>query len=76
MKRDKKKIARVIATWVVTTVMLGVFILDAAVLILDNRYVSAISVTNEDFTLKNGDDRIHLLQKRSGCQELKPLHRE
>lgn len=61
MKKDKKKIARVVATWVVTAVMLGVFLLDTAVLILDNRYVSAITVADEDFTLKNGDDRIHFL---------------
>ena len=61
MKRDKKKFARVVATWVVTAVMLSVFLLDTAVLVLDNRYVSAISVADEDFTLKNGDDRIHFL---------------
>ncbi len=61
MKKDKKKIARIIATWLVTGVMLSVFILDTVVLILDNTYVSKITVTDEDFSNKNGDDKIHFL---------------
>ncbi len=61
MKKDKKKIARIIATWLVTGVMLSVFILDTVVLILDNKYVSQIAVTDEDFSGKNSDDRIHFL---------------
>lgn len=61
MKRDKKKIARIIATWLVTTVMLSVFILDTVVLVLDNRYVSQVTITDEDFSGKYGDDKIHFL---------------
>ena len=61
MKKDKKKIARVIATWVVTGVMLSIFILDTVVLALDNKYTSAITITNEDFSDKYGDDKIHFL---------------
>lgn len=61
MKKDKKKIARIIATWLVTTVMLSVFILDTVVLVLDNRYVSQVTITDEDFSGKYGDDKIHFL---------------
>ena len=38
--KDKKKLARVIATWVVTGIMLSVFILDIITIALDNKYVS------------------------------------
>ncbi|MGN1315745.1 MAG: ComEC/Rec2 family competence protein [Acutalibacteraceae bacterium] len=61
MVKDKKKLARVIATWVVTSVMLSVFILDIVVVALGNKYVNEISVTDENFDYKNGDDRIHFL---------------
>lgn len=61
MTKDKKKLARVIATWVVTTVMLSVFILDIVVVALGNKYVNEIPVSNESFDYKNGDDRIHFL---------------
>lgn len=61
MIKDKKKLARVIATWVVTTVMLSVFILDIVVVALGNKYVNQVSITDEAFDHKNGDDRIHFL---------------
>ena len=61
MKKDKKKIARIIATWLVTGVMLSVFILDTVVLVLDNRYVSQVTITDENFSGKYGDDKIHFL---------------
>lgn len=61
MKKDKKKLARIIATWLVTAVMLSVFILDTVVLVLDNGYVSSIPINDEDFSKKNGDDKIHFL---------------
>ncbi len=61
MKKDKKKLARVIATWVVTSVMLSVFILDIVVVALENKYVNEIDITDEVFDYKNGDDRIHFL---------------
>ena len=60
-KRDKKKLARVIATWVITGIMASVFILDIICVALANKYASSIPVTQEDFTLKTGDDRIHFL---------------
>lgn len=61
MVKDKKKLARVIATWVVTGVMLSVFILDIVVVALGNKYVNEIPITDENFDYKNGDDRIHFL---------------
>lgn len=61
MIKDKKKLAKVIATWVVTSVMLSVFILDIIVVALGNKYVNEIPVSNELFDYKNGDDRIHFL---------------
>ncbi len=61
MMKDKKKLARVIATWVVTSVMLSVFILDIIVVALGNKYVNEIPISNETFDYKNGDDRIHFL---------------
>ncbi len=61
MIKDKKKLARVIATWVVTSVMLSVFILDIVVVALGNKYVNEFTVANEAFDYKNGDDRIHFL---------------
>ena len=59
--KDKKKLARVIATWLVTGIMLSVFILDIITLVLDNHYVSEINITDETFTYDTGDDRIHFL---------------
>ena len=61
MRKDKKKLARVIATWVVTTVMLSVFILDIIVVALGNEYVNETPISNEAFDYKTGDDRIHFL---------------
>lgn len=61
MVKDKKKSARIIATWVVTSVMLSVFILDIVVVAIGNRYVNEITVTDEAFDYSKGDDRIHFL---------------
>ncbi len=61
MIKDKKKLARVIATWVVTVVMLSVFILDIVVVALANKYVNQIPISEETFNYTNGDDRIHFL---------------
>lgn len=61
MIKDKKKLARVIATWVVTSVMLSVFILDIIVVALGNKYVNEIPISGEYFNYENGDDRIHFL---------------
>ena len=62
MIKDKKKLARVIATWVVTTVMLSVFILDIAVVAIGNKYVNSILIEKETFDNKNGNDKIHFLK--------------
>ncbi len=59
--KDKKKLARVIATWVVTGIMLSVFILDIITIALDNKYVSELNVKNETFTQATDVDRIHFL---------------
>ncbi|MBQ8182822.1 MAG: MBL fold metallo-hydrolase [Clostridia bacterium] len=68
MIKDKKKLARVIATWLVTGVMLSVFILDTVVLVLDNIYVSKAEIINEDFSGNTGDDKIHFLNtSNSDC---------
>lgn len=59
--KDKKKIARVTATWVVTGIMLSVFILDIISLIYDNRLVNAVTIADESNAVNIGDDRIHFL---------------
>lgn len=59
--KNKKKLARIIATWLVTAVMASVFVLDIIVVALSNTYASRIAVSKEDFTLQTGDDRIHFL---------------
>lgn len=61
MTYDKKKFARVIATWVVTAVMVSVFLLDIVVVVLANRYVSGVAIENHDFGNVSGDDKIHFL---------------
>ncbi len=61
MIKDKKKLSRIIATWVVTWVMLSVFILDIIVVALGNSYVNNCTVTDEAFDYSYGDDRIHFL---------------
>ena len=59
--KDKKKLARVIATWVVTSVMLSVFILDIVVVSLANKYVSQVNIEDHNFNNISGDDKIHFL---------------
>ena len=59
--KDKKKLSRVIATWVVTAVMLSVFVSDIIVVALSNKYANEITITQEGFDLQTGDDRIHFL---------------
>ena len=61
MIKDKKKLARVIATWVVTSVMLSVFVLDIIVVAIGNKFVNETPISNETFNYENGDDRIHFL---------------
>ena len=59
--KDKRKLTRVIATWVVTGIMLSVFILDIITIALDNKYVSEINIKDETFNQAIGVDRIHFL---------------
>ncbi len=57
----KKKIARIIATWVVTGIMASVFVLDIITVALANKYVNNLTIlpyTNEKSTTA---DRIHFL---------------
>lgn len=58
---DRKKLARVIATWIVTSVMLSVFVLDIIVVSLGNKHVNETPISIETFRYENGDDRIHFL---------------
>ncbi len=58
---DKKKLARVIATIIISFVMFSVFSLDILTLVLCNKYEKNYTLETEDFTLKNGNDRIHFL---------------
>lgn len=58
---NKKKLARVIATIIISFVMFSVFILDIVTLALCNKYEKNYTLTTEDFSYSNGDDRIHFL---------------
>ena len=58
---DKKKIARVIATIIISFVMFSVFSLDILTLVLCNKYEKNYQLETENFTFENGDDRIHFL---------------
>ncbi len=58
---DKKKLARVIMTWLVTGVMLFVFLTDIGVNLYANYLVSKINITPHDFVNPLGDDKIHFL---------------
>ncbi len=60
-KYDKKKLSRIIATWVVTGVMLSVFLLDIAVVRIAYNYADNIPISDESTILTKGDDRIHFL---------------
>ncbi len=59
--KDKKKLARQIATWVMTFVMTSVFLLDIMTLVLCNKYEKNYTFKTEDFSYSDGDDRIHFL---------------
>lgn len=58
---DKKKLARVIATIIISFVMFSVFSLDILTLVLCNKYEKNFTLEAEDFTKSAGDDRIHFL---------------
>ncbi len=58
MKNNK---AKVIATWIIVPLMSAIFILDIITVVIGNSYSGKFMPTQEYFTLKNGDDRIHFL---------------
>lgn len=58
---DKKKLARVIATWVVTGIMVSVFLLDIVTIILANKYTSQIPLASGKPERSETADRIHFL---------------
>ncbi|MBQ6935986.1 MAG: MBL fold metallo-hydrolase [Clostridia bacterium] len=58
---DKKKLARVIATIIISFIMFSVFSLDILTLVLCNKYEKNYNLETETFTLENGNDRIHFL---------------
>ncbi len=58
---DKKKLIRVVATIIISTVMFSVFLLDIAVLLLCSKYESNFNIKPENFTYLYGNDRIHFL---------------
>lgn len=59
--QQKKKLARVIATWLVTGIMLSVFVLDIATIILANKYVDNLSIQQFTHNKSAEADRIHFL---------------
>ena len=58
---DRKKLVRVIMTFAVTFIMTSVFLLDIFTYIMCNKYEKKFAFTKEDFSLTDGDDRIHFL---------------
>ncbi len=71
MIKDKKKLSRVIATWVVTGVMASVFILDIITVFMGNKYNSEVPIKKETFQNEYSDDKIHFLNTaNSDCMLL------
>ncbi|MBR0535357.1 MAG: MBL fold metallo-hydrolase [Clostridia bacterium] len=59
--KNKKKLIRVIATWLVTAVMVSVFVLDIAVVCINNKLAFETPIAQESFGDDNTADRIHFL---------------
>lgn len=59
--KNKKKLIRVIATWLVTAVMVSVFVLDIAVVCISNKLAFETPIAQEGFSNDNTADRIHFL---------------
>ncbi len=57
----KKKIARVIATWVVTAIMVSVFVLDIITILFDNKHVNNLTIQPYTHQKSTTADRIHFL---------------
>lgn len=59
--KDRKKTARIVATWVMTVIMTSVFLLDIMTYVMCNKYEKNYTFKEEDFSLSDGNDRIHFL---------------
>lgn len=57
----KKKKAAKIITWIIVPLMISFFLLDIATVAIGNDYSKKFIIKKEDFSLSNGDDRIHFL---------------
>ena len=57
----KKKIARIIATWFVTGIMVSVFVLDIITVALANKYVNSLIILPYSHQKSTTADRIHFL---------------
>ncbi len=57
----KKKIARIVATWVVTGIMVSVFVLDIITVALANKYVNSLTILPYSNEKSVTADRIHFL---------------
>ena len=57
----KEQRTKKIATWIIMTIMISVFLLDIICVVLCNRYQGKFDIRTEDFSLSDGDDRIHFL---------------
>ncbi len=61
MIKNTKKLKRVIATWVITAVMLSVFILDIFVNLNANNLIASIDIKDYSQALPEDNDKIHFL---------------
>lgn len=59
--------AKKVATWIIVPFMFLIFILDMMTLVLCDIYETRYEITNEQFDLQSGDDRIHFLH--TGCSD-------
>lgn len=57
----KKKLIRIIATWLVTGIMASVFVLDIITVILANKYVNELEIEAYTHSSSTTADRIHFL---------------
>lgn len=66
-KRTVEYMAKKVATWIIVPFMFLIFLLDMMTLVLCDIYETRYEITNEQFDLQNGDDRIHFLH--TGCSD-------
>lgn len=59
--------AKKVATWIIVPFMFLIFLLDMMTLVLCDIYETRYEITNEQFDLADGDDRIHFLH--TGCSD-------